>query len=141
VQKETDFMRLCHPSQLHIGDMLTLLIEDNQRYMSDWEIRNTVRSFLREADIPYKAFLALKELLQSAAAKRYDNRRATAHEGENTEVGTHFLCLLRMFFLIPYYGEKGHFAKLTQKKNAAIRNTQTAVDFFSLVCYNIYCVC
>jgi hypothetical protein len=50
------------------------------------------------------------------------NRRATAQEGENTEVGTHFLCLLRMFFLIPYYGEKGHFAKLTQKKNAAIRN-------------------
>ena len=48
------------------------------------------------------------------------NRRAAAQEGENTEVGTRFLCLLRMFFLNPYYNGKPRFAKLTQKKNAAI---------------------
>ena len=39
---------------------------------------------------------------------------------ENTEVGTRFLCLLRKFFLNPYYNGKPRFAKLTQKKNAAI---------------------
>ena len=48
------------------------------------------------------------------------NRRAAAQEGKNTEVGTRFLCLLRKFFLIPYYNGKPRFAKLTQKKNAAI---------------------
>ncbi|MCJ7864192.1 hypothetical protein MUB50_05890 [Blautia sp. NSJ-140] len=48
------------------------------------------------------------------------NRRAAAQEGENTEVGTRFLCLLRKFFLNPYYNGKPRFAKLTQKKNAAI---------------------
>ena len=48
------------------------------------------------------------------------NRRAAAQEGENTEVGTRFLCLLRKFFLTPYYNGKPRFAKLTQKKNAAI---------------------
>jgi len=48
------------------------------------------------------------------------NRRAAAQEGENTEVGTRFLCLLRKFFLNPYYGATPDFAKLTQKKNAAI---------------------
>uniref|UniRef100_UPI003FD708ED hypothetical protein n=1 Tax=Ruminococcus sp. TaxID=41978 RepID=UPI003FD708ED len=41
--------------------------------------------------------------------------------GENTEVGTRFLCLLRMFLsLMPYYGAMPGFAKLPQKKNAAI---------------------
>ena len=49
------------------------------------------------------------------------NRRAAAREGENTEVGTRFLCLLRMFLsLMPYYGAMPGFAKLPQKKNAAI---------------------
>jgi len=49
------------------------------------------------------------------------NRRAAAQEGENTEVGTRFLCLLRMFLsLMPYYGAMPGFAKLPQKKNAAI---------------------
>ena len=48
------------------------------------------------------------------------NRRAAAREGENTEVGTRFLCLLRKFFLTSYYGAIPDFAKLPQKKNAAI---------------------
>ena len=48
------------------------------------------------------------------------NRRAAAQEGENTEVGTRFLCLLRKFFLTPYYNEKPRFANFKQKKNAAI---------------------
>jgi len=42
--------------------------------------------------------------------------------GENTEVGTRFLCLLRMFLsLMPYYGAMPGFAKLPQKKNVAIQ--------------------
>jgi len=49
------------------------------------------------------------------------NRRAAAQEGENTEVGTRFLCLLRKFFLTSYYGVISDFAKLPQKKNAAIQ--------------------
>ena len=49
------------------------------------------------------------------------NRYAVVREGENTEVGTRFLCLLRMFLsLMPYYGAMPGFAKLPQKKNAAI---------------------
>ena len=45
---------------------------------------------------------------------------SAAQEGENTEVGTRFLCLLRKFFLTPYYNEKPRFANFKQKKNAAI---------------------
>jgi hypothetical protein len=46
---------------------------------------------------------------------------AAGQDGQNTEVGTRFLCLLRMFLsLMPYYGAMPGFAKLPQKKNAAI---------------------
>ena len=55
------------------------------------------------------------------------NRRAAAQEGENTEVGTRFLCLLRKFFLTSYYGAIPDFAKLPQKKNAAIRKKITTL--------------
>jgi len=48
------------------------------------------------------------------------NRRTAGQEGENTEKGTLFLCLLRKFFLTSYYGATPDFAKLPQKKNAAI---------------------
>jgi len=49
------------------------------------------------------------------------NRRTAGRESENTEKGTLFLCLLRMFLsLMPYYGAMPGFAKLPQKKNAAI---------------------
>ena len=33
--KETDFMRLCYPSELCIRDMLDLFNEDYPSYMSD----------------------------------------------------------------------------------------------------------
>ena len=55
------------------------------------------------------------------------NRRAAAQEGENTEVGTRFLCLRWKFFLTPYYNRKPRFAKLTQKKNAAISKKITTL--------------
>ena len=47
------------------------------------------------------------------------NRRAAAQEGENTEVGTRFLCLLRNFLPLSLLHGKSDFAKAGQKKNAA----------------------
>ena len=48
-KKETDFMRLCNPSQLWISDMLDLLKEDYANYMSDYAVRQVVhRLLLRE---------------------------------------------------------------------------------------------
>lgn len=52
------------------------------------------------------------------------NRRTAGQEGENTEKGTLFLCLLRKFFiffvLISLYGEKAILPNLCKRKNAAI---------------------
>ena len=59
------------------------------------------------------------------------NRRAATREGENTEVGTRFLCLLRMFLsfrLLPLLRSNPRFAKLTQKKNAAISKKITTLS-------------
>jgi hypothetical protein len=48
------------------------------------------------------------------------NRRAAAQEGENTEKGTLFLCLLRKFFifyaLYPLYGEKAILPNFCKRK-------------------------
>ena len=70
--KETDFMRLCSPAQLNIGNLLDLLKEDYPRYLSDREILNAVRSFLSESTILHKSFLALKPLFDKAIAHKYD---------------------------------------------------------------------
>ena len=72
-QKETDFMRLCDPSQLHIGDMLDLLGEDYAKYMSDRAVYHTIYHFLSESDIRYKSFERIQKLLDAAAANHYDN--------------------------------------------------------------------
>ncbi|MEY8319351.1 hypothetical protein AALB19_18920, partial [Oscillospiraceae bacterium 50-58] len=47
------------------------------------------------------------------------NRRAAAREGENTEVGTRFLCLLRMFLsfrLLSLTTEKKRFCQTSAKE-------------------------
>jgi len=48
------------------------------------------------------------------------NRRTAGREGENTEKGTLFLCLLRKFFifyaLISLYGEKAILPNLCKRK-------------------------
>lgn len=46
----------------------------------------------------------------------YQRQKMLAFYGK----GTPFLCLLRKFFLTSYYGATPDFAKLPQKKNAAI---------------------
>ncbi len=71
-EKETDFMRLCHPSQLCIRDMLYLLDEDFPNYMSDRTINHSVHRFLLRSDICYKSFLKLNELFNNAIAHCQD---------------------------------------------------------------------
>ena len=60
--KDTDFLRLCSPSELCIRDMLDLFREDYPAYMSDWTIYNAVHQFLLESVITYKTYLKLREL-------------------------------------------------------------------------------
>lgn len=72
-KKETDFMRLCNPSQLCIRDMLSLLKEDYANYMSDYAIYHVVHKFLLESDICHKSFEKLLKLLDNATAHRHDN--------------------------------------------------------------------
>ncbi len=77
-QKETDFMRLCLPAQLHIGNMLDLLKEDYTNYMSDHTIYSAVHRFLLESGICHKSFEKLQKLLDNAAAHRQDNSQVLA---------------------------------------------------------------
>ena len=65
-QKETDFMRCCHPSQLWPRNMFNLLEEDYPSYMSDDDISDFVSEFLYKSNIPYKSYLKLKELFDNA---------------------------------------------------------------------------
>lgn len=77
-KKETDFMRLCSPSQLGIGDMLELLTEDHSKYMADHAIYHAIYGLLQESDIRYKSFEKLQKLLDDAIVHRYDNSRILA---------------------------------------------------------------
>lgn len=74
-KKETDFMRVCSPSELCIRDMMDLMLEDYPRYMSDWDIRNTIHHFLLKSDITFKSYLKLKELLDNALSARVKNEQ------------------------------------------------------------------
>ena len=65
-KKETDFMRLCNPSQLWIRDMLDLLQEDYPNHISDYDIRHTIHRFLLESDVCYMSYLKVKNLLDNA---------------------------------------------------------------------------
>lgn len=76
-QKETDFMRLCNPSQLWIRDMLDLLIEDFSSYMSDDDIHYAVHRFLLESRVRYKSYEKVKELFENASTKGLHNRQVT----------------------------------------------------------------
>lgn len=74
-QKETDFMRLCKPSQLHIRDMSDLLNEDYAEYMSDYEINSIIHRVLSESNILHKSFEGIQKTLKAAAENHYDNSR------------------------------------------------------------------
>lgn len=74
-QKETDFMRYCNPSQLHIGNLLNLLQEDYLTYMTDDKIYNAVSALLSESNIHYKSYLKLKDLFDKANSTNPNNRQ------------------------------------------------------------------
>ena len=71
-KSETDFMRLCKPSNLWTHDMLRLLKEDYSTYMSNNGLYHTVHCFLLESDIRHKSFEKIKKLLGIATANNYD---------------------------------------------------------------------
>ena len=71
-KKETDFMRLCPPSQLWVSNMMALLEEDYMIYMSDNILFHTAYQFLLESDISYKSYLELKRLFDNAIKKQED---------------------------------------------------------------------
>lgn len=71
-KKETDFMRLCYPSQLCIRDMLDLLKEDYPKDLSDYSVYNLIHCFLNESDICYKSYLGVRELLDNALTSNKD---------------------------------------------------------------------
>ena len=64
--KETDFMRRCDPSQLHVGNMLNLLKEDYSEYMSDSLVYYVTEIFLLRSAIRHKSYRALRELFDNA---------------------------------------------------------------------------
>ena len=74
-EKETDFMRLCHPSQLWISNMLELLREDYGNYMSDYSVYDTVEKFLSKSNKSHRSFEEVKKLLDNAKELRHDNQQ------------------------------------------------------------------
>ncbi len=74
-KKETDFMRLCHPSQLWAGQMLDILREDYAKYMADGDIYHTIHRFLLDSDICHKSYEGIQKLLDAAMANNYNNAK------------------------------------------------------------------
>lgn len=73
--KETDFMRLCNPSELCIGDMLSILSEDYPDYMYEPEnffaiqpLYSVVHHILLQSDVCYKSYEKIRELFDNATA-------------------------------------------------------------------------
>ncbi len=77
-KSENDFMRLCNPSQLCIQDMLELLKEDYEKYMSDSIICHTIHCFLSESDICHKTFEEIRKSLDTATENLYSNSQVAA---------------------------------------------------------------
>ena len=73
--KETDFIRLCHPSEICVRDMLYVLKEDYSGFMSDNTINHVVHRFLCESDICYRSYEKIRELFDYAIANRFEMQR------------------------------------------------------------------
>ena len=80
-EKETDFMRLCNPSQLWIRDMLNLIEEDYPEYMSDESIYHAIHRLLLESDICYKSYLAIRKLLDEDLSRLWLPERESCQRG------------------------------------------------------------
>ena len=71
--KESDFYRLCDPSQLWIGQMMTLLCEDYPDYLSRIsEIFELVEHFLCESDVRHHSYQKIRELFENARLEHQD---------------------------------------------------------------------
>ncbi len=70
--RETDFLRLCHPSEYRIIDMLDLLEEDYPDYMSFGAIYHASHALLKESDICMQSYLKLRKLLDDARDSNKD---------------------------------------------------------------------
>lgn len=73
--KETDFLRLCHPSYLCIRDMLELLKADYPVFMADYEIYHSVHEFLLNSDICHKSYSEIKKLFDNASSHQQDKKQ------------------------------------------------------------------
>jgi hypothetical protein len=75
-KRETDFMRLCSPSQLCIRDMLGLLKEDYVNYMSDYTLYHTVHEFLLESNksVRHKSYEAIQKLFETSSSLQQPNQ-------------------------------------------------------------------
>jgi hypothetical protein len=74
-KKETDFMRLCDPSQLWIRDMIDLLREDYANYLSDNVLYCDIHTLLLESNMCHKSFLEIKKLLEKAISVGQDKNQ------------------------------------------------------------------
>lgn len=72
-QKKTDFIRLCHPSYLDIGDMIDLLKVDYSAFMDDSGTNSIVWNLLREAENYEKVYFLIKKIFDEATASQQDN--------------------------------------------------------------------
>jgi hypothetical protein len=72
-KSETDFMRLCNPSQLWIRDMMDIIQEDYAAYMSDDEVYYVIHRLLLRSDICEKSYEEIHKLLATSAANKSDN--------------------------------------------------------------------
>lgn len=72
-EKETDFLRLCSPAELHVGHMLDLLEEDYAGYMSDKMIWSSVCESLSESVICYKSYEMMNQLFDHALGLHQDH--------------------------------------------------------------------
>ena len=72
-KSETDFMRLCNPSQLWIRDMMDIIQEDYAAYMSDDEVYYAIHRLLLRSDICEKSYEEIHKLLAAQAANKSDN--------------------------------------------------------------------
>lgn len=81
-RKETDFLRLCSPSDLHIGNMMDILREDYPKIMKNGLISSSVWTLFCESDVVHKSYLAIKELFETGIANNLDNSQILDHVKE-----------------------------------------------------------
>ena len=91
-EKETDFMRLCPLNQLCIRDMIDLLEEDYQDYMSDCKIHHIIHRFLLESDVYYKSFEAIRNLLDIAVSNQHSSSQVIV-QIKDAYYKMHLFCL------------------------------------------------